>query len=207
MRESRLRLLLLAVAILGTSLVTACASAVPSKSAGQSSRASSRESVAPGRLASAAATPSTGSTPGVIENPFAPVDSSSVVDYGTGLISSPATVLAAPSITLQTALVSAASDTAGLVSGSPDTALRQVSFDPAHGAPIPSGMNDDLRVDSTLAWVIVYRDTPAVVSGPITLPSSEVSKIRASRRCVWLVVVNAATGTGIDNEQICRPSE
>ncbi|MEO6886432.1 MAG: hypothetical protein ABI232_09140 [Jatrophihabitantaceae bacterium] len=106
--------------------------------------------------------------------------------------------------TRQQALAAASSAVSAETASTPDVALRLVSFDPAGGATMPTGVTDDLKVSNVLAWVIVYPDSPAVVRGPASLSPAQTQSIAASLTCQWIVVFNANTGAGIDNEQLCR---
>ena len=134
------------------------------------------------------------------------VNAATSINYGSGLITFPAPLLAAgPAVTQHAALSSA------LRIGDPDpgatplVALREVTFDSAMGAQLPAGVDDSLRVDDTLAWVVVYPHSTPVPRGPPGLSSSARAAIVASESCIWVVVIDASTGSGIDNEQICTP--
>jgi hypothetical protein len=131
-------------------------------------------------------------------NPLAPVDSPHAVDYGTGLVSKPASSRDVPSISLQEAASSAGQIAAGLVTGQPEVALRRVNYDPAMGPA-----TDQLTVTDRLAWVAIYRNSPPRIHGPISLSAIERASMADALTCVFVVVVDAHTGVGIDSEQIC----
>ncbi|MGI8679863.1 MAG: hypothetical protein ACR2LX_14520 [Jatrophihabitans sp.] len=82
-------------------------------------------------------------------------------------------------------------------------ALRLVSYDPSGGATLPGDVTNDFKVTSVLAWVVVYPDSPAVVRGPGGLTTVDRANIAAQENCQWIVVFNALTGAGVDNEQLC----
>jgi hypothetical protein len=62
--------------------------------------------------------------------------------------------------------------------------------------------NDPLKVTDRLAWVAVYRDSKPIIYGP-SRPASERAAMAIALTCVFVVVVDAHTGAGIDTEQIC----
>lgn len=176
--------------------LSACAS-------GPSSRGTGNDQ----RMAAAAATTESFSGPSASQltgDPFAPVNSDSLIDYGTGLVSTPAAAPDKASIPEQEAITTAGQLTLGDVGGSPEVALRNVSYDPVRGSALPSGVSDDSKVANVLAWMIVYRNTAPQVRGPGSLTSTERDRFAKSLTCVWVVAIDARTGAPIVNEQICR---
>ena len=130
------------------------------------------------------------------------VGSDSTITYGRSLVSSPPPSGAFASFTREQALVSAAASVVGEASGSPDVALRLVSFDPMGGVAPPPGANDNLKVSGVLAWVVVYPNTQAVIRGP-GMSQADGQALASKFSCEWIVVLDAANGRGIDDEQIC----
>jgi hypothetical protein len=138
-----------------------------------------------------------------VAGPDTAIDGANVVSYGDDIISAPVNAGARATISQPRALVAASASTQ-LVE-TPDIALRMVSFDPSGGRPIAPGANNNSSVTSTLAWLIIYRNTPADVRGPAGTSKDDARKIANNEQCQNIVVVDALSGAGIVSEQQCSP--
>jgi hypothetical protein len=54
------------------------------------------------------------------------------------------------------------------------------------------------------AWVIVWRNAHPVLHGPVTMSAEARAALEASMHCIDVVAVDAADGTALDMEQVCK---
>lgn len=77
--------------------------------------------------------------------------------------------------------------------GTPITVLRMVTL----------GAYDEGR-QPHLAWVLTWQNSEAVVRGGFDTSEADRRALVASRRCVFVIVINAASGEAEEARQSCR---
>jgi hypothetical protein len=126
------------------------------------------------------------------------------IDYGTGLKSNPILPGDVPAIPAQQAidLANGQSIGVGRTSNPPTAFLRRITWDPSHGRGVGAGMTLHV-VSDRLAWVVVYGNVrPVFVGGNMT--AEQVASMTArTTTCIVVFVVDAATGDGIIEQQLC----
>lgn len=130
-------------------------------------------------------------------NPFDPPDAGWQITYDSGLVSRPIAASYVPAVSAEDALscATASGFNAGLQPGAPTVVLRSVSV----------GYDGQ---DSTFAphpaWVVIwYGSRPYRHFGRASRAAKPVPTYQAATECIYIVVVDAATGEPQDARQIC----
>ena len=133
---------------------------------------------------------------GRLDDAFAHPDSSRLLRYDPGLLSSPAQTDRSAVLVSDRAAIMRAREVAptSRAPGNPVLALRDVSVGYAE--------NDGEPIEA-LAWVVVWFDSPPDVKGPPQPPDKKAAMI-AALFCVVVVVVDAMSGEALDVRQFCR---
>lgn len=86
--------------------------------------------------------------------------------------------------------------------GTPEVALRIVTFDLGGGIPDPNSEASRAYYDR-LSWVVIYHNSAPDIHGPAPVAGEGVEKREMS--CIMLFVVDAVDGSGVfDVRQLCR---
>lgn len=134
--------------------------------------------------------------------PSTPASSPAKVNYGSGITAVPA-VGAVPALTADQAETRAKDIDmpSELMPGTPTVVLRSVTI--ANGSKAPGAPAK--KVDSALAWVLIYNDSVADVHGPPSLTKERREQIIKSSRCSFIVILDANNGETLALNQECVP--